>query len=565
MTTRRTVLKAMSLGPAVLASNVLPALAAPDPSRISLVIGNSAYRQAPLANPANDASAMRDLLTSAGFSVEAHLDAKRADLLAAVDRFAAAAQQSPTRLAVFYYAGHGVQLDWRNYLLPVDIEVNGAEDVKRQCIDLGRLLGRLAQIRDKNFVIVLDACRDDPFKGAYRPEQKGLSQFDAPVGSLIAYATSPGNVASDGGGRNGLYTENLVRELSIRDAKLEEALKRVRLNVRLSSRGQQVPWESTSLESDVFVFADGARKLSAAELEQLLLDDLAAWGRIKNSRNIDDWVQYLREFPNGRFAEIAQVRLTRMLAEIAKPAPVASPSAPAAGARAEKPVLELKPGGDMTILPPASANPNSAGRYPLGRKFTVGDSLEYRISDLYTGVEQGKTTLRVSRVDEANDRFEANNGEWVFDLMGNVLRAPERGESDIPQQLIPAELQLGRKWTAGWIVQHPKWGKLIFDFECQIEALEDIVVPAGRFKAFRVRALGWIRNGGDRLDWTRWIVPGLNGSIRLDVLSRNRSGHMTATVRWELVSLVQHAFEQGCSVQAVGRTRTLQISKDCPS
>jgi uncharacterized caspase-like protein len=248
-----------------------------------LVIGNGAYRQTPLTNPTNDAAAMRDLLNSAGFTVEAHLDAKRSDLLAAIDRFAAAAQQSQTRLAVFYYAGHGVQLDWRNYLLPVDVAVSSAEDVKRQCIDLGSLLGRLAQIRDKNFVIILDACRDDPFRGAYRPEQKGLSQFDAPVGSLIAYATSPGSVASDGGGRNGLYTENLVRELSIRNAKLEEALKRVRLNVRLSSRGQQIPWESTSLESDVFFFADGARKLSATELEQMLLDDLAAWGRTRRT------------------------------------------------------------------------------------------------------------------------------------------------------------------------------------------------------------------------------------------------------------------------------------------
>ena len=563
MTTRRTVIQALSLTPALLAFRGLPALAAPDPSRISLVIGNSAYRQAPLANPSNDASAMRDLLALAGFSVDAHLDAKRTDLLAAIDRFTAAAQQSPTRLAVFYYAGHGAQLDWRNYLLPVDIAVNSAEDVKRQCVDLGILLGRLAQIRDKNFIIILDACRDDPFKGAFRPEQKGLSQFDAPVGSLIAYATSPGNVASDGGGRNGLYTGNLVRELSNRGTRLEDALKRVRLNVRLSSRGQQVPWESTSLESDVFVFADGARKLSAAELEQLLLDDLAAWGRIKNSRNIDDWVQYLREFPNGRFAEIAQVRLTRMLAEIAKPAPVASPSAPAAGARAEKPVLELKPGGDMTILPPASANPNSAGRYPLGRKFTVGDRLEYRISDLLTGVEIRTVTLRFTRVDEANDRIEANDGEWVFDLMGNALRQPGAGESDIPEQLLPAELQIGRKWVAGWIRQHPRWGKLVFDVECQIEALEEIVVPAGRFKAFRVRARGWIRNSGESLDWTRWIVPGLNGWIRNDVLNRNKNGHMSNTIRWELVSLVQHAFEQGCSVQAVGRTRTLQISKDC--
>ena len=548
----------MSLAPAVLAARAFPVLAASDPTRIALVVGNSAYPQAPLANPANDATAMRELFATAGFTVDTLLNTTRADLVAAIDRFTTAASMAQTRLAVFYYAGHGAQFDWHNYLLPVDIAVKTAEDVKRQCVNLGSLHGKLAQIRDKNFVIILDACRDDPFKGAYRPEQKGLSQFDAPVGTLIAYATSPGNVASDGGGRNGLYTENLVRELSNRSAKIEDALKRVRLNVRLSSRGQQVPWESTSLESDVFVFADGARKLSETELEQMLLADLAAWGRIKNSRNIDDWVQYLHEFPNGRFAEIAQARLTRLMAVVVKPAP----AAPAAVSRVGTPALELKPGSNMTVLPPASQNPNSAGRYPLGRKYTVGDHLEYRVSDLLTGVIQGTRTLRITRVDEANDRVEANDGEWILDLMGNMVRSPSGGESDIPQQLIPAELQIGRKWAAGWIRQHKQWGKQIFDVECQVEAFEDITVPAGNFKAFKVRARGWIRHGGPRLDWTRWIVPGINASIRIDIL--NQQGSRVAwSERWELVSLVQHAIPMGCSVVSEGRTRTLVIRDDC--
>jgi hypothetical protein len=356
-----------------------------------------------------------------------------------------------------------------------------------------------------------------------------------------------------------LYTENLVRELSNRGAKIEDALKRVRLNVRLSSRGQQIPWESTSLESDVFVFADGARKLSESELEQMLQADLAAWGRIKSSRNIDDWVQYLREFPNGRFAEIAQARLTRMLAEVIKPAPVASAAAPGAVV----PALELKPGGNVVVQLPVSANPNSAGRYPLGRKYTVGDRLEYRASDLLTGVTQGTRTIRITRVDENNDRVEANNGEWIFDLMGNLLRSPGGGESDIPQQLIPAELQIGRKWTAGWIRRHKQWGRQVFDVECHVEAFEDITVPAGKFKAFRVRVRGWVRNGGGSLDWTRWVVPGINASIRIDILSKDNFGRMTWTERWELVSLVQHAFPSGCSVSSDGRTRTLVVRDNC--
>jgi len=216
---------------------------------------------------------------------------------------------------VFYYAGHGAQLDWRNYLLPVDAVVERQEHMTQRCIDLGLLLGQLNAAKDKTFIVILDACRNNPFGSAYRPEHKGLSQFDAPVGSLLAYATSPGNVASDGDGQNGLYTENLVRELSRRGTRIEDALKRVRLNVRLASHGAQIPWETTSLESDVFIFDEGRKKPTEAELERMLEADVTEWTRIKSSKNVDDWIGYLRTFPNGRFAEIAQMRLARLLAD----------------------------------------------------------------------------------------------------------------------------------------------------------------------------------------------------------------------------------------------------------
>jgi uncharacterized caspase-like protein len=337
MTTRRHFLQALATLPPALCMRRVWA-AGGDPSRLALVIGNSAYRDAPLVNPGNDAQAMAGLFGQAGFTVDSRLNATRADMMAAIERFGAAIRRPEIKQVVFYYAGHGVQLDWRNYLLPVDAEVDSAEQVKQRCVDLGQLLSQLGAAKDKTFIIILDACRNNPFGNAYKPEQKGLSQFDAPVGSLIAYATSPGNVASDGSGKNGLYTENLLRELSQRGTRIEDALKRVRLNVRLTSRGAQIPWETTSLESDVFIFNDGQKKLSDAELEKELEADLAAWAEIKTSRKIDDWVAYLRNFPNGRFAEIAQVRLARLMAETDKPAtasaaPVAAASAPAGGTK----------------------------------------------------------------------------------------------------------------------------------------------------------------------------------------------------------------------------------------
>jgi len=347
MTTRRHFLQTLALLPPALYCG--HGWAANDPSRLALIIGNSAYRDAPLVNPANDAKAVTGLFTRAGFTVDSRLNASRAEMMAAIESFGTAVRRPETKLVVFYYAGHGAQLDWRNYLLPVDAVVEKQEDMKQRCVDLGLLLGQLSAAKDKTFVVILDACRNNPFGKSYRPEQKGLSQFDAPVGSLLAYATSPGNVASDGEGQNGLYTENLVRELSQRNTRIEDALKRVRLNVRLASRGTQVPWETTSLEGDVFIFKDAAKKLSEEELEKELEADIAEWGRIKSSKNVEDWVGYLRMFPNGRFAEIAQTRLARLTTAAA---PVAAASVPTIRNEAEYDALPkgttyLDPDGNL--------------------------------------------------------------------------------------------------------------------------------------------------------------------------------------------------------------------------
>jgi uncharacterized caspase-like protein len=329
MTTRRRFIQALAAAPAA-ATLGARAQASPDPARIALAIGNNAYRDSPLLNPVNDARAMGELLGKAGFSVDTQLDCDRGKLAEAVERFTAAAQKPGVRQVLFYYAGHGLQLEWRNYLVPVDSSVESASQVASRCFNLATILRHLGRAKDRTFIIILDACRNDPFGRGYRPEQKGLSQFDAPPGSLLAYSTAPGGVAEDGEGMNGLYTSHLVRELAVRGAKLEDALKRVRLNVRLASRGSQVPWETTSLESDVYVFEDGRRKLSEEELEAEAEADIAMWSTVKASRKPEDMVGYLRKFPNGRFAEMAQVRLSRFAssgdARVASAVPVATPA-----------------------------------------------------------------------------------------------------------------------------------------------------------------------------------------------------------------------------------------------
>ena len=232
MTTRRRFIQTLGALPPALSFG--SSWAASDPSRLALVIGNGAYADTPLANPVNDAKAVAGLLDQAGFTVSSHLNATRTDMLAAIERFAAAVRKAETKQVMLYFAGHGVQLDWRNYLLPVDAKAENAEQLRQSCVDLNQLIGELGKTKGKTFIIMLDACRNNPFGSSYRPEHKGLSQFDAPVGSLLAYATSPGNVASDGSGQNGLYTENLLRELSVKGAKIEDALNILKRNFKLS-------------------------------------------------------------------------------------------------------------------------------------------------------------------------------------------------------------------------------------------------------------------------------------------------------------------------------------------
>lgn len=283
--------------------------------RIALVIGNSQYAEAPLRNPGNDAKGVAGELRKLGFQVNLRLDAGRDEMLEAIRAFGGDLEKKKG-VGMFYYAGHGAQLAWKNYLIPVDALIDRIEDMQSKAVELNSLLEGLTRARNPMNVIILDACRDNPFGSKIRNQQRGLSQFDAPPGSLLAYATSPGRTAADGEGANGLYTENLLRELNVAEAKIEDVFKRVRLNVRRRSEGQQIPWESTSLEEDFyFLPPQQIRKLSEQELEKQFDEQLKIWESIKTSTVPEPLEQYLRAYPSGQFSELAQFQLDRVLRE----------------------------------------------------------------------------------------------------------------------------------------------------------------------------------------------------------------------------------------------------------
>ena len=233
----------------------LLATAAIAEQRIALVIGNSAYPEAPLRNPANDARDITARLTALGFEVVSATDTDLATMQRQVLEFIDRIQPGAT--AMVYYAGHGIQANGRNYLLPVDASFESEGSLRFEALEVYDILEELEDSPSRINLLVLDACRNNPFERKVRGGGRGLAAIDAAAGSFIAYATAPGSVASDGVGDNGLYTEALLDALTLPGLQVEDVFKRVRIRVAEESNGMQIPWESSSLTAD-FVFNPAA-------------------------------------------------------------------------------------------------------------------------------------------------------------------------------------------------------------------------------------------------------------------------------------------------------------------
>ncbi len=227
--------------------------------RNALVIGNSAYAVNPLKNPENDAVAICEALRNSGFNVMLYSNLSQKELKIAIREFGQQLKESGG-VGLFYFAGHGLQEGGRNYILPVDADIRKAEDIEFEAVDLSRVLVEMDYAENDMNLIILDACRDNPYKEAFRDSRNrhnGLASIQtAPYNSFIAFSTSPGAVASDNpDSENGLYTAQLLEVMQKKGVKLEDVFKSVRANVRKLSNGLQIPWEISSIEAD-FYFRD---------------------------------------------------------------------------------------------------------------------------------------------------------------------------------------------------------------------------------------------------------------------------------------------------------------------
>jgi hypothetical protein len=250
-------------------------MAAAQGRRVALVVGNSAYRNVPqLANPGNDARLLAQTLAALGFELTgggAQLDLDKSGFDAAVRAFG---QQLPgAEVALFYYSGHGLQVQGANWLVPLDANPTRVQDLDFQMVDASLVLRQMEGSGTKLNVMILDACRNNPFGGrGLRGSEPGLAQMRAPEGTLISYATQPGNTASDGAGLNSPYTQALVEAMKQPGLDVLRMFNRVGVTVKKATGGAQLPWVSSSpIESDYFFAGGGANPETAPPAVAMVL------------------------------------------------------------------------------------------------------------------------------------------------------------------------------------------------------------------------------------------------------------------------------------------------------
>lgn len=252
-----------------LAGWLSPTFAARELKRSALVIGNGAYRNAPLKNPVADAQAVAASLKELGYEVSLRQNTTLFDLIEALRDFSLRAAKSDVRL--LFYAGHGIQAKGRNYLLPVDAEPQSEDEIAAKAADVGELVDRLSSYKQGLNIVVLDACRVNPFAGGVvvGPDGRrlkfrgltptGLARLEAPLGTLVAFSTAPNGVALDGPvGEHSIYAKHLLQHIQTPGLPVEQLFKRIRIGVAEETQRVQVPWESSSLTAE-FCFKTGVK------------------------------------------------------------------------------------------------------------------------------------------------------------------------------------------------------------------------------------------------------------------------------------------------------------------
>ena len=313
------------------------ASAAAAESRVALVIGNSAYEDSPLANPANDARLMAETLRGLGFDVIERTDADQKQMKIAIfelgDRLEAAGRDA---VGLFYYAGHGVQVDGENFLIPLGAAISKERHVAIEAVGASWVLGQMEFAGNRVNFVILDACRNNPLTRGFRSQVRGLAKMNAPTGSLVAYSTGPGDVAADGENANSPYTLALSQVMQLPGLPAEKVFKLVRDAVREATNDEQTPWEESSMTGadfyfniDVSVTVEAPEASATSDTAAATQQESLFWESIKDSTDPASFVVYIAEYPNGKFAALARLRMSQI--KEAQTAAVVPPPTPSTG------------------------------------------------------------------------------------------------------------------------------------------------------------------------------------------------------------------------------------------
>jgi len=280
--------------------------------RVALVIGNGTYPNVgELPNPPNDAKLMSETLRALDFDVIERVNVGQKDMKRAIKLFGTKLEAAgKDAVGLFYFAGHGVQVRGINYLIPVNVDIEDEADVDIEAVSARAIQEQMRYAGNRLNVIVMDACRNNPFKRSFRSASRGLARMDATKGTLIAYATSPGDVAADGSGENSPYTEALSKALLTPGLTVERIFKEVRNSVVAATNNRQIPWEASSLTGGDFYFkAKPVQVAASIPSAPSTSTEVLVWNSIKDSSDPATFRGYLKQYPTGIFAAIATEKL----------------------------------------------------------------------------------------------------------------------------------------------------------------------------------------------------------------------------------------------------------------
>jgi formylglycine-generating enzyme required for sulfatase activity len=287
--------------------------------RTALVIGNGAYTNAPpLKNPPNDATLVAATLKKLGFEVSIGTNKSQREMKQLIREFGQRLRAGGG-VGLFYFAGHGVQSKGHNYLIPVDADIQNEADLEDVGVDVNYLLNMMDDALSALNIVILDACRNNPFARSFRSAQGGLAQVKAPTGTLIAYATAPDSTAADGDRANSPYTEELTRQMETPGVVLETMFRRVTEQVSTRTGGRQEPWISDNHKGEFYFSkspANSSPTNSSVSNTPATIDAVAVereyWETIRSSNDAQDYKDYLKSYPSGAYAVVARAKIRQL-------------------------------------------------------------------------------------------------------------------------------------------------------------------------------------------------------------------------------------------------------------